>query len=55
MLKILYTLFQQQTDPLKRLPAAETSYLLNISLPQLTKTRCELNTISHDSIWSNWS
>ena len=33
MLKILYTLFQQQIDPLKRLPAAETSYLLNISLP----------------------
>ena len=52
MLKILYTLFQQQIDPLKRLPA-ETSYLLNISLPQLTKTRCNLNAISHDSIWSN--
>jgi len=33
MLKIPYTLFQQQTDPLKQLPAAETSYLFNISLP----------------------
>ena len=30
MLEILYDVFQQQTDPLKRYLVAETSYLLDI-------------------------